>query len=98
VPDAANLLGDFTTGAAGNYPHWSDERYDQLLTAAGSATDADRQAAALRAAEDRLLEQGPLTPLYFTTTNRLMRPRVRGWHQDPLWTRFYHDVYLEGQN
>ena len=98
VPDAANLLGDFTTGAAGNYPHWSDERYDQLLTAAGRATDADRQAAALRAAEDRLLEQGPLTPLYFNTTNWLMRPRVRGWHQDPLWTRFYHDVYLEGQN
>jgi len=45
-------------------------------------------------AETRLLEECPLTPLYFNATNWLMRPAVRGWHQDALWTRFYQDVYL----
>jgi len=95
VPDPLNLLGDFTTGAPGNYPHWSDARYDELLAAAARAPEAAEQAARLHDAEARLLEQCPLAPLYFNTTNWLMRANVQGWHQDAFWTRFYHDVYLD---
>ena len=94
VPDAANLLGDFTTGAPGNYPHWTDAPYDALVAAAARTADPAQQAARLREAEARLLGQCPLTPLYFNATNWLMRPNVRGWRQDALWTRFYQDVYL----
>ena len=94
VPDAVNLLADFTTGSPGNYPHWSDARYDELVAQAAGAADAAQQAGRLREAEARLLEQCPLAPLYFNATNWLMRPAVRGWHQDALWTRFYQDVYL----
>ncbi len=95
VPDPLNLLEDFTTGAPGNYPHWSDARYDDLLAAAAHAPEAVEQAARLHDAETRLLEQCPLAPLYFNTTNWLMRANVQGWHQDAFWTRFYHDVYLD---
>ncbi len=94
VPDAANLLGDFTEGAPGNYPHWGDARYDELVARAAVTADPGLQAAWLREAEARLLGQCPLAPLYFNATNWLMRPNVRGWHQDALWTRFYQDVYL----
>lgn len=94
VPDAANLLSDFTTGSPGNYPHWSDARYDELIAQAAGAADAALQAGRLRDAEARLLGECPLAPLYFNATNWLMRPAVRGWHQDALWTRFYQDVYL----
>ncbi len=95
VPDAINLLDDFTTGSPGNYPHWSDARYDELMAAAAQAPEAAEQAARLRDAEARLLEQCPVAPLYFNTTNWLMRANVQGWHQDAFWTRFYHDVYLD---
>ena len=95
MPDPLNLLEDFTTGAPGNYPHWSDARYDDLLAAAAHAPEAVEQAARLHDAETRLLEQCPLAPLYFNTTNWLMRANVQGWHQDAFWTRFYHDVYLD---
>ena len=94
VADPANLLGDFTTGSPGNYPHWSDVRFDELLAMAARTSDAALQAARLRDAGARLLEECPVTPLYFNATNWLMRPAVRGWHQDALWTRFYQDVYL----
>ena len=94
VPDAANLLGDFTTGAPGNYPHWTDARYDELVARAVRTPDAALRTGRLREAEARLLEACPLAPLYFNATNWLMRPAVRGWHQDALWTRFYQDVYL----
>jgi oligopeptide transport system substrate-binding protein len=95
VPDAANLLADFTTGSTGNYPHWSDARYDDLMAAAANTPEAAQQAARLRDAEARLLEECPVAPLYFNTTNWLMRANVQGWHQDAFWTRFYQDVYLD---
>ena len=94
VADAANLLQDFTTGSPGNYPHWSDDRYDDLVARAARTSDPALQSQRLREAAARLLEERPLTPLYFNATNWLMRPNVRGWHQDALWTRFYQDVYL----
>ncbi|MEO6873752.1 MAG: peptide ABC transporter substrate-binding protein [Opitutaceae bacterium] len=94
VADAANLLGDFVTDSPGNYPHWSDARYDALVAQAIAAPTAAQQAGLLREAETRLLGECPLAPVYFNATNWLMRPTVQGWHQDPLWTRFYQDVFL----
>ncbi|MDB6170344.1 MAG: extracellular solute-binding protein family 5 [Verrucomicrobia bacterium] len=98
VPDAANLLGEFVTGSPGNYPKWSDARYDALMAEADHSVDAMQALLHLREAEVRLVDQAPVCPLYFNTTNWLMRPNVRGWHQDALWTRFYQDVYLDDKN
>lgn len=96
VADATNLLQELTTGAPGNYPHWSDSRYDALLANAAQERDAVRQLTLLRAAEARLLDQCPLAPVYFNSINWLMAPRVRGWQPDALWTRFYLEVEVSG--
>lgn len=98
VADAANLLGDFATGAAANYPHWADPAFDRLMREAREATSGPDQADRLREAEARLLDQMPATPLYFNTINWLMRPGVQGWRPDPLWTRYYLDLSLHAQN
>ena len=42
-----------------------------------------------------ILAEAPLTPLYFNTKIWLMSPRVRGWQEDGLWSRTYHQVSLE---
>ncbi|MGH7958178.1 MAG: ABC transporter substrate-binding protein, partial [Opitutaceae bacterium] len=95
VADAAQLLGDFVTGAPENYPHWSDARFDGAFPEALALADPPRRAAALLAAENLLLEAAPVTPVYFNTKIWLMSPRVRGWQEDGLWTRCYQDVYLD---
>lgn len=94
VPDPANLLGEYITGSPGNYPHWSDARYDALVAKAVRSSDVALRAECLHEAAERLTEECPLAPLYFNATNWLMRPNVRGWHQDALWARFYQDVYV----
>jgi len=89
IPDygsAADLLVRFTTGEANNFPRWSDADFDRLVTAGG---------ASLPAAETRLLHALPVIPLYFNTKNFLLRPTVRGWQEDALWTRYYDNVSLE---
>jgi len=92
VPDAANVLADFATGAAGNFPHWSDQTFDGLLAKADQ--DPGERTRRLHAAEARLLVECPIAPLYFNARNWLMSPRVRGWKSDALWTRFYLNLEL----
>jgi oligopeptide transport system substrate-binding protein len=86
VADAGDLLGDFVSLAPENYPHWSDPAFDAALARGDPA-----------AAESRLLEAAPLTPLYFNTKIWLMSPRVRGWQEDGLWSRCYQGISLAGQ-
>lgn len=86
IPDydsATDLLERLTTGNANNYPRWHDAGYDHLV-ATGQ----------LAAAETRLLDALPVIPLYFNTKNFLLRPTVRGWKEDALWTRYYDNVSL----
>jgi oligopeptide transport system substrate-binding protein len=87
IPDydsAADLLERLTTASANNYPRWRDGDFDRLV-AAGD----------LPQAETRLLDALPVIPLYFNTKNFLLRPTVRGWKEDALWTRYYDDVSLQ---
>jgi oligopeptide transport system substrate-binding protein len=97
IPDVADpfdMLTDFASSAPGNYPHWSDARYDALLAEAVAARDTRRQSVLLTEAEQRLIESCVVAPVYFNAKNWLMSPRVRGWKEDALWSRDYGSVYL----
>jgi oligopeptide transport system substrate-binding protein len=99
IPDIADPLAAlerFTSRAPENYPHWEDAAYDELIDEAANATASTEQAAAMRSAETRLLDQLPLAPLYFNARTWLMRPEVMGWQEDAIWTRSYLGVYMAG--
>jgi oligopeptide transport system substrate-binding protein len=96
IPDVADpvaALERFATAAPDNYPHWSDAAFDRRLAAAEIQPVPAEQAALLRGAEIRLLEEAPIAPLYYFAHNWLMSPALRGWREDALWTRDYRGVY-----
>jgi oligopeptide transport system substrate-binding protein len=95
VADAAELMGDFVSKAPENYPQWGDAGFDAALTHAATQASAGARAAALLVAERHLLKAAPIAPVYFNTKIWLMSPRIRGWQEDGLWSRCYHDVYLD---
>ncbi len=95
VSDALDVLHRFTTGAPDNYAHWSDPTFDALYATAATASDNAHQTGALRRAEDRLLAEAPVAPLYFNAKHWLMSPRVHDWHEDALWTRHYLGTFLD---
>jgi oligopeptide transport system substrate-binding protein len=87
IPDydaASDLLQDLVSGDPGNYPQWSHAGYDALV-ASHSLVEA----------EAVVLREMPLIPLYFNAKNYLLRPGVRGWREDPLWTRYYKHVSID---
>lgn len=96
--DAAALFDELTTGATGNFGRWSNARYDDLAQQARRETDATRRTELYRAAEEVLLAELPVVPLYFNAQDYLVAPRVSGWRQDALWNRFYPDVTLSHES
>lgn len=96
-PDPLTYLLIFTTGNGVNGTGFSDPTYDQLLAEAnGAASQADRLSA-LRRAEERLLEQMPMAPIYWGSRTTLIAPSVKGWRNSPLGFRNYKDVWLESE-
>ena len=95
MPDSLALFADFVGAAPDNLPQWRDADYDGLVELARRRADRPSQEHELLAAERRLLGEAPVAPIYFNARNWLMSPRVQGWLDDPLWTRFYNGVYLE---
>lgn len=96
--DPAALFDELTTGATGNYGRWSNTRFDDLARQARRETDVARRTELYRDAEEILLTEFPVVPLYFNSQDYLVAPRVTGWRQDPLWNRFYQDVTLSHEN
>jgi oligopeptide transport system substrate-binding protein len=66
------------TGAASNYGRWRDDRFDQLLDAAGMAEDPSAQAAAYAAVDERVDEQAPLIPWSYDAGWWLARDGLTG--------------------
>ena len=93
--DPADAFADFTGGAPANHGRWTHPRYDALVAAAGRNNDPAGRLAAYRAAEQILLEEMPVIPLYFSCQNHLISGRVHGWRSDRLWTRYYKHVSLD---
>lgn len=98
IPDydgASDLFQRLTSGSPDNYPHWRNAEYDRLVAEAGRLDSATARNAAYQSAEQVLLDEMPVIPLYFNAQNFLVQPAVRGWQADRLWTRFYKDLSLK---
>lgn len=64
---------------AWNYAGYANPRYDDLLNKADAEPNAAKRAAYLSEAERIMLEDAPVAPLWFESTQNLVSPRVTGW-------------------
>lgn len=80
--DPNTFLDLFLTGGGNNNTGWGDPRYDQLIQDAKSEVDPERRIAMLREAEELLMAEGPVLPLFFYATRGLVSPRLRGHYNN----------------
>lgn len=91
--DAFTFAEILHSGHGLNDTGYDSERYDRLLEEAAQEADAERRRATLQAAERQLLSDMPVLPIYFYTSRRLVKARVRGWEgniMDVHLTRYMH--------
>lgn len=94
VADPAAVLSEYVTGRSTNYPHWSEADFDSSISELHAIAEPAVLAQRELAAEDLLLRDAPLAPLYYNTRHFLVSPRISGWREDALWQRDYTSVRL----
>ncbi len=93
--DPTSFLDVFKSSSGNNYTGWADADYDRLLFEASRTIDNDQRFALLNQAEQRLLEQAAVIPLYTFTHVFAKAPSVQGWHPTLLDHHPYKHVWLE---
>ncbi len=92
--DAGNFLQLFESASPLNYSFFSDPDFDELMQQAGRRSGQARLDA-LRQAEERLLEQHVIIPLYFYVSRHLVKPEVRGFKDNVMDIHLSRWLWLE---
>lgn len=91
------FLAPWVSDGLYNEAKWADADYDQIVAAALDELDATRREALWQQAEERLLEELPVIPLYHINDAFLMKPSVRGWHPQSFADRYVRYLFLDAQ-
>ena len=80
--DPTTFLEMWIKDGGNNNTGWNSSDFEGLLNEAENTADVATRMATLAEAETLLLEDTPVLPIYWYTTNYLIRPEVQNW--DPL--------------
>lgn len=83
VQSATSFIGRFRSDSFLNYMGYAEPEVDRLVDLAERQREAAARAAHYLAAEERLLRDYPVIPLYSGVAHHLVAPRVRGWVDNP---------------
>ena len=79
-PDPTTFLEVWVKDGGNNSTGWYNDEYQTLLTQAETSRTPDQRNLTLAEAETILLQEMPIIPIYWATTNYLLHPTVKGWH------------------
>jgi len=85
----------FTTGNGNNDTGWGSAQYDALIAKAQTAQSEEDRVQALHDAEEILLTELPVLPIYWYTLVYMKDTQLRGWEPKVLDNHPYKYVYFE---
>ncbi len=93
--DPMGLLGIFTQGNAYNDPKFANDEFDELMANANT-TRGEEHYNYLYQAQDILMNELPIVPLYYYTDKWLISDKVQGWDRSVLGAiDFTHATVVE---
>ncbi|MEE9368954.1 MAG: peptide ABC transporter substrate-binding protein [Pontiella sp.] len=93
--DPSTFLEMYITDGGNNNAGWSSKEYDALLKAAGAEMDQEKRFELFQQAEEILMTEVPIIPIYNYRNKALVHPAVKNWKPNPLDRHPYKFVYLE---
>ncbi len=91
-PNTFLSLGETENG--NNHTNWGNPEYDTLIEKAAFTQGSKARKQLFQKAEDILIEEMPVIPIYFYVTSRLIHPSVKGWYPNILDIHPYQSVDL----
>ncbi|MBC2604513.1 peptide ABC transporter substrate-binding protein [Pelagicoccus albus] len=89
------FLNMFISGGGNNDTGWANPRYDELIELSNNEADPTKRLALLHEAEELLLAESPIIPLYHYSRVYRISPDVKGWYPKLNDNRNYKYLKLE---
>lgn len=93
--DPMTFLDLWVTGGGNNDAGYSNTEYDKLVAEAKSEADQDKRWEIMKQAEDVLMNDMPIIPLYYYTKVKGAKPEVKGVRVSTLGHVFFDKAYIE---
>ena len=82
--DPVNALESFVSESSMNRTTWSNPEYDQLIESIKNETDENKRWTMLQQADEMLMEEMPIIPIYYYNQSTLEKPGVTGILRHPV--------------
>jgi len=82
--DPSTFLNIFVSQSPQNLPRYSSDEYDDALRLAAVERNLDDRMKLTKSAEELLLKDYPIAPLYFYVSKHLVKPHVQGFEDSVL--------------
>ncbi len=89
------FLDLFISSSGNNHSHWKNPEFDQLITDAKVSTDVNKSFELMHQAEDLMMANDIIMPIYYYTNPELMREDVKDVRVSPLGFVFFDSAYVE---
>lgn len=86
-------LGESDNG--NNHSGWVHPEYDKLLEQSTLVANPEARREIFQQAEEILIEEMPVIPIYFYVSSKLVDETVRGWYPSLLGYQLYQGIFLE---
>lgn len=82
--DPYPVLNLYSKNSSSNFTNWSNPKFDKLLEQSLTEQNEEKRFELLHDAEDVLMEDMPIIPIYFSSQNSLVKKNIKGIRFDPL--------------
>ena len=82
------------TDRGNNKTGWSNTKYDDLIRTAASSESLEQRNLYFNEAENILIDELPIIPIYTYTRVYMLHPDVKGWYPNILDTHPYQYLSL----
>lgn len=94
--EPSTFLSLLTSHHSGNIARFKNANYDRVLDEAGNQTNPQALNADYNRAEQILMDEAPIAPIYQYTNGRLIKPWVKGYPiTNPEDVAYSHMLYIE---
>ena len=93
--DPMIFLDMWVTGGGNNDAGFSNAKYDELVAKAKTESDDAKRWEYMKQAEDILMDEMPIIPLYYYTKVKGAKPEVKGVRVSTLGQVYFDGAYLE---
>lgn len=90
--DPMTFLDMWIDGGGNNDAKYDNPEFDKLIAEAKTQTDVEKRMELMHKAEDILMKDAAIAPLYFYTQSYMLKPNIQGLYYTPLGYYFFYQT------